>query len=72
LLAFGGRCLLTPSPFIATSSFTPDAVEYAKNIGTRVILIDGARLASLMIKYGVAVQTRKTFTVVVIDGDFFD
>ncbi|MGX6510105.1 restriction endonuclease [Rhodococcus sp. SJ-2] len=58
--------------FITTSSFTSGAREYAQNIGTRIILIDGQRLASLMIRYGVAVQTRQTFTVVEVDEDYFE
>lgn len=58
--------------FITTSAFTSGAREYAHNIGTRIILIDGQRLAELMIRYGVAVQTRQTFTVVEVDEDYFE
>ncbi|MFI9632562.1 restriction endonuclease [Nocardia sp. NPDC051929] len=58
--------------FITTSAFTSGAREYAQNIGTRVILIDGGRLAELMIRYGVGVQTRQTFTVVEVDEDYFE
>lgn len=58
--------------FITTSQFTSGAMEYANTIGTRVILIDGQRFASLMIKYGVAVQTRQVFTVVEVDEDYFE
>ncbi|MDG3009195.1 restriction endonuclease [Rhodococcus sp. D2-41] len=58
--------------FITTSVFTSGAREYAQNIGTRIILIDGRRLAALMIRYGVAVQTRQTFTVVEVDEDYFE
>ena len=35
------------------------------------ILIDGKRLTSLMIRYGVGVQVRETYRVVEIDEDFF-
>ncbi|MGV0795510.1 restriction endonuclease [Mycolicibacterium elephantis] len=58
--------------FITTSQFSPGAREYAKNIGTRVVLIDGLRLAELMIKYGVGVQQRQVFTVVEVDEDYFE
>ncbi|MGW6694235.1 restriction endonuclease [Rhodococcus sp. NPDC054953] len=58
--------------FITTSAFASGAREYAQNIGTRIVLVDGQRLASLMIRYGVAVQTRQTFTVVEIDEDYFE
>ena len=48
------------------------AREYANGVSTRIILIDGERLAALMIKYGIGVQTRDVFTVVEVDEDFFD
>jgi restriction system protein len=57
--------------FITTSRFTDGAREYAKNVPTRIILIDGKRLTALMIRYGVGVQVRETYTVVEIDEDFF-
>ncbi|AOW95250.1 restriction endonuclease [Rhodococcus sp. WMMA185] len=58
--------------FITTSRFTAEARAYSDTIGTRVILIDGERLAALMIKYGVAVQVRQTFTLVEVDEDYFE
>lgn len=58
--------------FITTSRFSPGAVEYANSIGSRVILIDGARFADLMITYGVGVQARSTYAVVELDEDYFE
>lgn len=58
--------------FITTSQFSSGAQEYAKGIGTRVVLIDGQRLSELMIKYGVGVQRRQVFTVVEVDEDYFE
>ncbi|WP_225728345.1 MULTISPECIES: restriction endonuclease [unclassified Nocardia] len=58
--------------FITTSTFSQGARDYANNINTRVILIDGPRLASLMIKYGIGVQQRALFTVVEVDEDYFE
>ncbi|WP_308188396.1 restriction endonuclease [Nocardia australiensis] len=58
--------------FITTSSFTQGARQYAESVPTRIILIDGQRLAALMIKYGVGVQQRKVFTLVEVDEDYFD
>jgi restriction system protein len=58
--------------FITTSRFSTGAREYAKGIGTRVVLIDGRRLTELMIKYGVGVQQRQVFTVVEVDEDYFE
>lgn len=57
--------------FITTSRFTQGARDYADNVPTRIILIDGERLTTLMIKFGVGVQVRETYTVVEIDEDFF-
>lgn len=58
--------------FITSSNFTANAVSYAQGIPTRIILINGQRLASLMIKYRVGVQTRQTYDVVELDEDFFE
>lgn len=57
--------------FITTSRFSDNAKTYAKSIPTRIILIDGARLTRLMIRFGVGVQTRETYRVVTLDEDFF-
>jgi restriction system protein len=57
--------------FITTSRFTPEAMEFVKNITTRVILIDGEHLAQLMIEYGVGVSTWKSFELKRIDSDYF-
>lgn len=57
--------------FITTSRFSDGAKFYAENVPTRVILIDGKRLARLMIRYGVGVQVKETYKIVEIDEDFF-
>lgn len=57
--------------FITTSRFSDGARTYAENVPTRIILIDGKRLTSLMIRYGVGVQVKETYKVVEIDEDFF-
>lgn len=57
--------------FITTSQFSERASIYAEGVPTRIILIDGERLTTLMIRYGVGVQTRETYKVVEIDEDFF-
>ncbi|HCJ53495.1 restriction endonuclease [Glutamicibacter arilaitensis] len=58
--------------FITTSTFTQHAREYAASIPTRIVLIDGKRLVSLMIKYRVGVQVKQSYDVVDIDEDFFE
>ena len=57
--------------FITTSRFSPGAVEWVRTVPARIILIDGRRLAELMIEYGVGVQVERTYRVVEIDEDFF-
>lgn len=57
--------------FITTSKFSQGAQDFAATTPTRLVLIDGERLADLMIRYGVGVQVRETYRVVDIDGDFF-
>lgn len=57
--------------FITTSRFSEGARTYAENVPTRIILIDGKRLTTLMIRYGVGVQVSETYKVVEIDEDFF-
>jgi len=58
--------------FVTTSRFSPGAREYAASIPQRIVLIDGPRLAELMIRYRVGVQVKKTYDVVEVDEDYFD
>ncbi|MBL0625846.1 restriction endonuclease [Aeromonas jandaei] len=57
--------------FITTSSFSREAREYVGLIEKRIVLIDGARLAALMIEYSVGVTTRQTLTIKTLDSDYF-
>lgn len=57
--------------FITTTTFSKDASEYASNIDTKVVLIDGNRLADLMIDYGVGVTTRTRYELKELDTDYF-
>lgn len=58
--------------FITTSSFTQSARDTAASPSHSIALIDGAKLASLMIKYRVGVQIKQTYEVFELDEDFFD
>ena len=58
--------------FITTAKFSSGAKTYAESVSTRVILIDGPRLADLMIRFGVGVQTQQTINVVKLDEDYFE
>jgi len=58
--------------FITTGRFSKGAEEYASVVPTRIILIDGQRLAALMIRYQVGVQVKENVEVVEVDEDFFE
>ncbi|MCX8643961.1 restriction endonuclease [Bifidobacterium sp. B4081] len=57
--------------FITTGVFSQGATDYARDVPSRIILIDGQQLTQLMIKYGVGVETKKTLKIVRIDEDYF-
>jgi restriction system protein len=57
--------------FITTSRFTDDAREYASAIDVKVVLIDGNRLAELMIDHDVGVTPTVKFELKRIDSDYF-
>ena len=57
--------------FITTSSFSSEAIKYASDIDTRVILIDGKRLAELMIDYNIGVNEVTAYKLKRIDSDYF-
>lgn len=58
--------------FITTGRFSGGAVDYAAAVPTRVILIDGDRLTSLMTRFGIGVQTKQTVQIVELDEDYFE
>ncbi|MBE5926692.1 MAG: restriction endonuclease [Lachnospiraceae bacterium] len=59
--------------FITTSRFSSEAIDYAsKQLQVKIILIDGERLADLMIKYGLGVSTIASYELKRIDIDYFE
>ena len=58
--------------FITTGSFSSEALGYVEHIDPKVVLIDGKRLAELMIDYEVGVATAQTYHVKRVDSDFFE
>jgi restriction system protein len=57
--------------FITTSSFTKEAVDYVDRIDSKIVLINGDRLANLMIDFGLGVTTIASYEVKRIDSDYF-
>lgn len=62
----------TKGVFVTTSKFSGEAVEYARHLRERVILIDGRRLADLMIEHGVGVRLDRAIEFKKLDEDYFD
>ena len=58
--------------FITTSGFTKEALEYASLIESKIILINGEKLASLMAEHNVGVAVVGKYEVKKIDSDYFD
>ena len=61
----------TKGVFVTTSTFSQQAVEFAKHLSQRVILIDGQRLADLMIEHDIGVRVSRAIQFKRIDEDFF-
>jgi restriction system protein len=55
--------------FITTSSFSSEARKLARR--RRVVLIDGAELANLMVDAGVGVTSVRRFEIMRVDEDYF-
>jgi restriction system protein len=58
--------------FITTSRFTDDARNFVSQIGSKIVLIDGEQLTSLMIEYDIGVSTVSLYPVKKIDSDYFE
>jgi restriction system protein len=56
---------------ITTSYFTDEAKRYVENIEKKIVLIDGERLADLMIDFNVGVTTVETYLIKKVDSDYF-
>jgi restriction system protein len=57
--------------FITTSRFTQEAKDYAISSQYKVVLIDGERLADLMIEHDLGVSVAAIYQLKRIDSDFF-
>ena len=64
---------LNKGVFITTSSFTPKAYDFVNNQSNlTIILIDGEKLANLMIKYDLGTSTTQIYELKRIDSDYFN
>ena len=58
--------------FVTTSSFTQSAIDTTRGLGQRIVLIDGHRLAQLMIRYNVGCREEEALRVKKVDEEFFE
>ena len=57
--------------FITTSSFTKEALDYTPKNETKIVLIDGERLAQHMIDFNIGCTIQQTYELKKIDSDYF-
>lgn len=58
--------------FFTTSDFSPSAKQTAKDLGMRIVLIDGQYLAKLMIRYNIGCRNEETLHLKKVDEEFFE
>lgn len=58
--------------FITTADFTKDAIDFVSKVHSRVVLINGQRLANLMIDFSIGVTTRMNYEIKKLDTDYFE
>ncbi|MGZ5270905.1 MAG: restriction endonuclease [Ramlibacter sp.] len=58
--------------FVTTSAFSPSAIETARGLGSRIVLIDGVQLSRLMVRYNVGCRDEDVLHLKKVDEDFFD
>ncbi|HDZ9156190.1 TPA: restriction endonuclease [Vibrio cholerae] len=58
--------------FITTSDFTTSAVQTAKDLGMRIVLINGKELAKLMLRYNIGSRDEQVIYLKRIDEEFFE
>ena len=67
----GGGC--KKGVFVTSSTFTRDASDYASELrDVKLVLIDGPKLAELMIEHKVGVQVKDTYRISKVDYDYFN
>jgi restriction system protein len=58
--------------FLTTSSYQNSAKEYAKSVSDTLVLLDGSKIAELMIEAEVGVSFKRKIVIPVIDNDYFE
>ena len=71
LTALGIGAVIGAGIFVATGHFSPAAVSFVEQVSRRVALIDGRRLAELMIRHNVGVRAYRSYQVKRVDPAYF-
>lgn len=58
--------------FVTTSMFSPPSVQTARDLGSRIVLIDGVQLTKLMIRYNIGCRDEEVLHLKRVDEDFFE
>ena len=58
--------------FVTTSGFSKSALETARQIGARIVLIDGQQLGRLMVRHNVGCRDQEILHIKRVDEDFFE
>lgn len=58
--------------FVTTSAFSATAIQTARDLGSRIVLIDGVQLTKLMIRYNIGCRDEEVLHLKRIDEDFFE
>lgn len=53
------------------SDFSKEAQDFVTRVQHRIVLINGQRFVDLMLKHGVGVRVRATYTIQTVDEDCF-
>lgn len=57
--------------FVTTTHFSAGAAEFCAQLVRRVVLIDGNRLAGLMLRHGIGIQVQCRFEIRALDRAYF-
>lgn len=62
----------TKGIFVTTSTFSAGAKQTVKDLGSRIVLIDGQQLARLMIRYNIGCRDKDIIYIKQVDESFFE
>jgi restriction system protein len=58
--------------FVSTSGFSKSAIDTARQIGARIVLIDADQLGRLMVRHNVGCRDQEVLHIKRVDEDFFE